>query len=167
LVYRADSSAVRVEKRNVSGGREVWSPSTADKHVVLPAVTLPAIVITHDCAIDKTFNVAGTPADELTDEERTRRSSKADVSLLPIRRVPQTWTDDQLQNVAAGKVLHQFLLPEDVSLAWPGGYADLRWIVTYRLLDLQQQQRVCTLTADLKAFLHYQLAAFFSWREPA
>ena len=129
--------------------------------LVLKGEPAPAIIISHDCAIDKSLSVAGDP-NQLSQATIQTRLSKTDVIVCPIRPIPAAWDDEKLSQVANGGVLHQFgLFPHQ---KWPGGYADFRWLVTYRASDLATQTRVLALSDAARSFLAAQLAAFFSWR---
>lgn len=166
VVYRADAAPIRVEKTVLPGDRTVWSEAEAGKHLLLPAAPdLPLLIVTHDCAIDKQLNNSGLPPDQISERDVRERSSKTDVLACPIRPVPSTWDNAKFEQVAQGKVLHQFLLPPVDSLGWNGGYADLRWIVTYRLSDLSQLRKIVTLQPDGVALLQTRMASFLSWRE--
>lgn len=164
LTYRADSAAELVSKRSLGLDRYAWDPARAGNHVVLPAVALPAMVISHDCAIDKDVNVAGLLLGELSEAEITRRSSKTDVIVAPIRPVPGAWNDGKLEQVANGDVFHQFLLPPDEHVPWAGGYVDLRYLITYRLSDLMAALRLMSLQEDVRSHLQSSLGRFFAWR---
>jgi hypothetical protein len=164
-VYRADSQAVKVSRASGTGSSEIWRPDGGGQFVVLPASDYPALVVSHDCAIDKLTNAAASPTAELSEGERNRRSSKTDVLVAPIRLVPASWDEGQMERVAQGDVLHQFLVPPHAGADWGGGYADLRWLVTYRLSDLLANERILLLNYENVARLQTQLERFFSWRD--
>jgi hypothetical protein len=167
LVYRADAAAIEVKRQMLANSQEAWIPMPDALHVVVPAVRLPCIVISHDCIIDKLFNAAasGQAIQDLSAEEYRRRSSKTDVLVAPIREVPNSWVDEKMLQVAGGEVIHQFLLPPSDDWTWAGGYVDLRWFVTYRHSDLVNVQRLMWLAEDQIARLQAQLSRFHSGRE--
>ena len=167
VVYRADSEPKTVSMRSGRNAAEVWQPDERGRFVVLPADAYPAIVLSHDCAIDKMLNAADVSREEMTPEELARRSSKTDVLVAPIRPIPATWDDGKMEQVVRGDVHHQVLLPPHESVGWLGGYVDLRWIVTYRLADLAGNERILLLNEASVALLQRRLERFFSWRDEA
>jgi hypothetical protein len=166
LVYRADAGARRVRGPMMkSGGGQIWEENDTGARLVIPAAHHPCLVLSHDCAIDKGINEASMPPEEIDPAKLARRVSKSDVLVVPIRPVPIVWSNEKLQSVASGEVIHQFLLPPHERTEWVGGYADLRWIVTYRLADLQEAQRLVRLNTQHVSRLQVQLGSFFSFRE--
>jgi hypothetical protein len=160
-VYRADANPVAVKKDPTKTNG--WIPAEGPDWVVLKAQRLPGLVVMNDCAIDKSINEA--VEHHLSEVEITKRSSKTDVLVCPVRPIPESWPDRHLRDVANGRVYHQFLLPPYAPANWSGGYADLRWVVTFRLNDLLTSTRLLALTGTGVETLQSALTYFFSWRD--
>jgi len=163
MFVRIDTEAVRVDRHKTI--TSAWNDAPAGARVALRVEEYPALVITHDCAIDKMLNVLGVPEEEIAPEKLRERQRKTDVLVAPIRPVRDVWSQEKFDSVMDGRVPHQFLIaPHDAS-TWGGGYVDLRWMVTYRLTELVNEHRLFLLNENERARLTLQIDRYFSWRD--
>lgn len=151
--------------------RQIWTESELASSLFLDARLAPAVIVTHDCAMDKEFNrryealrSQGLPKQEAEAQAGEDTSLDPYLNLAPVVPLEEAAPSGKAQ-LLANQVNGYFPICESEERGLDFGVANLICEVTIERSQIVD--RLGIMSADAVAALRYALARFWVYRAPS